>query len=51
MKPTAVYPLRLYFSAYLFLFSFAMEAIVGMCIGQTSMQERDFEQPLPKCFS
>lgn len=30
-------------------FSFAMEAMVGIFIGQTSMQESDLEQALPKC--
>ena len=46
---------RIYFVSQQFwlqaLFSFAMEAMVGMCIGQTSIQERDFEQLLPKCSS
>lgn len=31
------------------LFIHAMEAIVGIPIGHTSMQDRDFEQFLPKC--
>ena len=36
-------------SLSLYRFSFAMEARVGICIGQMSMQESDFEQALPKC--
>ena len=32
-----------------FLFIQAIEAIVGIPIGHTSMQDRDFEQFLPKC--
>lgn len=31
------------------LFIHAMEATVGIRIGHTSMQDRDFEQSLPKC--
>ena len=31
------------------LFSFAMEASVGIFMGQTSMQDRDLEQADPKC--
>lgn len=30
-------------------FIFAIDASVGMFIGQTSAQESDFEQPFPKC--
>lgn len=30
-------------------FSFAIEAMVGIFIGQTSIQDSDFEQVLPKC--
>ena len=37
-------------SVYLrFLFIQAIDAIVGIPIGHTSMQDRDFEQFLPKC--
>ena len=32
-----------------FLFIQAIEAIVGIPIGHTSVQDRDYEQFLPKC--
>ena len=36
-------------SHFIFRFSFAMEARVGIFMGQTSMQDSDLEQVFPKC--
>ena len=41
-------PLLLWFD-YFIRFNFAIEAMVGIFIGQTSIQDSAFEQVLPKC--